>query len=1062
MANDITTLAIELRSREAEANLKTFNELLATGSDKAKRMERMTIGVDVDEAVRQLSAFKRSFDDIAESARNIHFDLGTNMPMLTPPPTSGLDTTALEELKAFFQESAEEMRRQSEALTESLGRIGAGAETGSAGVRTAGETMRGASVVSKEYAAKLKELSAAQKEYDQLVEQSDANMQASIDADIQAEQLKKKLTKAQNDYNAAFFRFREARKNGNADKEREEYYELRNQVEQLTEAYGKAQKQADKLGRNLELSGEKTDEAREKLKQLKAELESMPGPTTKVAGAVDNFEKNAKRAGTTATKLARGFNAVAFAGGAAVPGLTKVGMAISMFSYAGPYVGAAVVGLGLLSVAIKKVREQSELEAQYIRENAERALKSVQATKEFVSASENDWKRLGELSDVGTLTNSQNEEATSIISRLTEVYGALGIEIDKATGKLKGYAEAREKASGTDKELQRETLRHAKEMAESNAAKQVELFYGSSGDSFVRARNQEILSSLTSKDVSDSEKQKEINLYKERLQRVMNGQEKMTYQAWTYRQSGPGTAPQQVLATYEIEKKEAADILKHVEALEKAWRAASEAKRNLDKYDEKELEEKNKKFEAAAKAFMQAQNGLVAENGKWRLETDEDASKKRLARLDEIKNALKTENDEAKRLEIKAEIAKLSKEELQYQTRIRQQEEKEAEAAKRTAEAENQKAEAVKKANAATEERIKALQKNLVFDRKGTAVREKTLDEQSADRREEIARLQKQVAALSVTAARRDATAEELLQWGGRYNPATGKMNGDQKQAGWRGILSDGKGGVMTEVSTGVKIDGKEVEIPLIVPESTKEDLQRIAKIANGELTQIPDDLLEKALSFAKKRIAEGKSAFFNGDKEDESLRNIDDITELYEAQTKLLQLQAQDAKYREQLKAANEARTNAAKGYVFDGNGAVLRKRTEEELNQERQKELADARKRVEAAEKGTVERAQAEAELTRLEIEAYNARKKSSAATVMSEARANNSRLVQGVEARSSAALALESRVFHRDDSEKAIMRDSKDIQTDIKDAVNKLVTGFTDFSAIFANVKDLLQPL
>jgi len=78
------------------------------------------------------------------------------------------------------------------------------------------------------------------------------------------------------------------------------------------------------------------------------------------------------------------------------------------------------------------------------------------------------------------------------------------------------------------------------------------------------------------------------------------------------------------------------------------------------------------------------------------------------------------------------------------------------------------------------------------------------------------------------------------------------------------------------------------------------------------------------------------------------------------------------------------------------------------------------------------------------------------------MNDARASNSRLVQGVEARSSAALALESRVFRRDDSEKAIMRDSKDIQTDIKDAVNKLLTGFTDFSATFENVKDLLQPL
>ena len=87
MATDITTLAIQLQSKEAESGLKTFNDLLTAGSKNAKGMEHMTIGVDVDEAVRQLSVFKASFDNIATAAQNIHFDLGMNMPtMLAPPP----------------------------------------------------------------------------------------------------------------------------------------------------------------------------------------------------------------------------------------------------------------------------------------------------------------------------------------------------------------------------------------------------------------------------------------------------------------------------------------------------------------------------------------------------------------------------------------------------------------------------------------------------------------------------------------------------------------------------------------------------------------------------------------------------------------------------------------------------------------------------------------------------------------------------------------------------------------------------------------------------------------
>ena len=74
MANDITTLAIALQSREAEANLKTFNELLTEGSDKAKRMERMTIGVDVDAAVQQLNTLRASYEEIA---KQLNIPLGT-------------------------------------------------------------------------------------------------------------------------------------------------------------------------------------------------------------------------------------------------------------------------------------------------------------------------------------------------------------------------------------------------------------------------------------------------------------------------------------------------------------------------------------------------------------------------------------------------------------------------------------------------------------------------------------------------------------------------------------------------------------------------------------------------------------------------------------------------------------------------------------------------------------------------------------------------------------------------------------------------------------------------
>ena len=102
MATDITTLAIALQSKEAESNLKVFNDLLATGSDQAKKMEHLSIGVDVNEALKELAALKAGYDDIAKSAENIHFDLGTNMPTMPEQP---IDTTALEELKRELDSS---------------------------------------------------------------------------------------------------------------------------------------------------------------------------------------------------------------------------------------------------------------------------------------------------------------------------------------------------------------------------------------------------------------------------------------------------------------------------------------------------------------------------------------------------------------------------------------------------------------------------------------------------------------------------------------------------------------------------------------------------------------------------------------------------------------------------------------------------------------------------------------------------------------------------------------------------------------------------------------------
>ncbi|TPQ24978.1 hypothetical protein C2U68_17335 [Methylomonas koyamae] len=64
----------------------------------------------------------------------------------------------------------------------------------------------------------------------------------------------------------------------------------------------------------------------------------------------------------------------------------------------------------------------------------------------------------------------------------------------------------------------------------------------------------------------------------------------------------------------------------------------------------------------------------------------------------------------------------------------------------------------------------------------------------------------------------------------------------------------------MTEFSVGVNIDGKEMDIPTIVPTLSKNELEFILNIKDGE--EIPNSIIDKAVEHAKKRISQNKSVF--------------------------------------------------------------------------------------------------------------------------------------------------------------------------------------------------------
>lgn len=86
-----------------------------------------------------------------------------------------------------------------------------------------------------------------------------------------------------------------------------------------------------------------------------------------------------------------------------------------------------------------------------------------------------------------------------------------------------------------------------------------------------------------------------------------------------------------------------------------------------------------------------------------------------------------------------------------------------------------------------------------------------------------------------------------------------------QKGMGFFGELKRPGGGVSTEISVGVGINGKEMEIPLIVPSLSKEELDYLLKTpvkSKRFFDDMPPTILQKAMEHAKMRVDQEKSPF--------------------------------------------------------------------------------------------------------------------------------------------------------------------------------------------------------
>jgi len=89
------------------------------------------------------------------------------------------------------------------------------------------------------------------------------------------------------------------------------------------------------------------------------------------------------------------------------------------------------------------------------------------------------------------------------------------------------------------------------------------------------------------------------------------------------------------------------------------------------------------------------------------------------------------------------------------------------------------------------------------------------------------------------------------------------------KGAGYFGEIKRPDGNVMTEISIGVGLNGKETLIPLVVPTLNKSELNYLMRAdpqSKMFMERMPKSIMDKAVDHAVMRMKENKSPFANPD----------------------------------------------------------------------------------------------------------------------------------------------------------------------------------------------------
>lgn len=93
-------------------------------------------------------------------------------------------------------------------------------------------------------------------------------------------------------------------------------------------------------------------------------------------------------------------------------------------------------------------------------------------------------------------------------------------------------------------------------------------------------------------------------------------------------------------------------------------------------------------------------------------------------------------------------------------------------------------------------------------------------------------------------------------------SPWGNREDGSPKGNGFLGVLKRPNGDVSTELSIGVNIDGKEMDVPTLVPTLTSDEKRWLLTNDVSDPSMIPPSIIQKAADYARQRISGGQSPF--------------------------------------------------------------------------------------------------------------------------------------------------------------------------------------------------------